>query len=82
MRTTTLTRMQVAAIRKLLRGVEAAEVRQGLDLANATGDLGFWESLANGLSVSPTGRVDIPAGCDVHKRVRAAHRLDVALVAL
>ena len=73
---------QLADVRKLLGDHDATTVRQGLEILRALEDRDLWEVIARGVEVTAKGRVSVPDGCEVHRRVRSAHRLEVALWAL
>ena len=86
---TAVDKQQLAAIWSLLGQHDSASVQQGIALLRVIDDPAIWASLAEGLSVkdqplwsSENGRLAVPAGCAVHKRVKAAHREPVALWAL
>ena len=71
-------RRQMASIRKLLRSAEWSEVQQGLALLQALNAPQLWRVIERGLSISEGGSLKISSG-EVNTRVRAAHRLSVAL---
>ena len=72
-------RSQVAAIRKLIKSAEWDDVAQGIALIAAINEPALWALFASGV-VLREGRVIIEDG-EVKKRVKADHRINVALMA-
>ncbi len=73
---------QLGAIRKLLGAGDVEGVRQGIALLEALGDRETWIMLADGVSVDDSWNVVVASGSEIHRRVKAAFREEVALRAL
>ena len=72
----------LATIRRLIKSNDFADVEQGLVLLDALDDPDLIELITDGLSVDEDGRLVIPAGSEIQKRVKKAYRQDVAFWAL
>ena len=73
---------QLADVRKLLGDHDAMTVRQGLEILQALEERELWEVYARDVVITPRNRLVVSEGGEIHRRVRSAHRLEVALWAL
>ena len=73
-------RKQLAAVRKLIKSTEWADVKHGLGLLEAINDPELWRICAEGVHISSEGKLEIGHG-EIKKRVKAAYRKNVALFA-
>ena len=71
-------RKQLAAARKLLRSSEWPAVQQALALLAASNDPQLWAIMAEGISISSSGRLQVGPG-EIRKRTKAANRDNAAL---
>ena len=71
-------RKQLTAVRKLIKSADWADVGQGLALLEASRDPALWAVMEEGISINQ--EVLMIGDGEIQKRVKAAHRVSVALI--
>ena len=74
--------LKISRIREFIKSDDFRAMERGRKLLDTLEDPEHWVVFAEGLSVDGKGRLVIPKGCEVHKRVSGIHRDHVALWAL
>ena len=72
-------RKQMTGIRKLIKSNDWKDVEQGIALLDGADDMALWDLMTEGVAISGDGTLGISEG-EIKKRVKAAHRVSVALL--